>query len=470
MSKHFLEDMVLEKRARNGVETIKRTKKASPITELRPKERGQIKETEIKNVSDVRKITETDLVYTINRKEPEMREVGKMREVTETDINYTKKKSRYLLWFLALVSVIFCFFAVSFLFAKAEVLINPKIQNIVLNENLSASKDSSNGGFAFNLVVIPGQEDKTIQATGQKDVKIPATGTAIIYNAFSSAPQALNIDTRLEGSNGKIYKTQTKITVPGMSKSGTPGSVEVGIYGSVPGVEYNSDPLDFKIFGFKGTPKYTKIYARSSGSITGGYVGKAPDVADVDKTTALVDLKTSLQAKLLQQATNQTPDGFILFKDAVFVNADDSNISSVYNKDNSVTFTENGTLYGILLNEQDLTKKIATDNVNKYNGDGSDIYLPNIKDLVFSLSNKDNTSFTDIQNINFNLSGSSKIVWRLDVNKFTNDLLGKSKSDFTQILAKYPNIDSATLKLSPVWKMTIPDKLKSIKVTVNYPQ
>jgi len=450
MPKHFLEDMVLEKRARKGVETIKeikREKKSPPASSPEPKR-------------EEREIIEPEVVEVVR----------KMRKSREVDVDYDKKGPRYVLWIVAAFSVAFCFFAVSFLFAKAEISVNPKIQNVVLNENLSANKDSNSGGLAFNLVVIPGKQDTTIQANGQKDVKIPATGTVVIYNAFSSAPQALNIDTRLEGSNGKIYKTLTKTTVPGMNKSGTPGSVEVSIYGSVPGVEYNSGPLDFKIFGFKGTPKYTKIYARSKGSIAGGYVGKAPDVLDADKTTALNNLKTSLQAKLLQQATDQTPDGFILFKDAIFVNADDSSISSVFNKDNSVTYTENGTLYGILLNEKDLTKKIASDNVAKYNGDGSDVYIQNIKNLTFSLSNKDNTSFADIQNINFNLSGSSKIIWKLDVNKFTADLLGKSKSDFTQILAEYPNIDSATLKLSPVWKMSIPDKTKNIKVIVNYPR
>jgi hypothetical protein len=58
----------------------------------------------------------------------------------------------------------------------------------------------------------------------------------------------------------------------------------------------------------------------------------------------------------------------------------------------------------------------------------------------------------------------------VDVNKFIADLLGKSKKDFTQTLAQYPNIDSATLKLSPFWKLSLPDQIKNIKVIVNYPQ
>src|SRR6185436_19331087 len=95
------------------------------------------------------------------------------------------------------------------------------------------------------------------------------------YNNYSTASQNLDIDTRLEGSNGKIYKTKTKIVIPGM-KDGKTGSVEVKVYASVAGPEYNSAPLDFKIFGFKGTPKYSKFYGRSKGALSGGAKGKAP--------------------------------------------------------------------------------------------------------------------------------------------------------------------------------------------------
>jgi hypothetical protein len=383
--------------------------------------------------------------------------------------NSSKNKSRYLLWLVAFVSFAFLLFALSFLFGKAEIQVNPKTKDVTLNENLSATRDSNVNGIFFNLMgPIFGEENKTVVATGQKDVAEKATGVIVLYNAFGYFPQSLNVDTRLEGSNGKIYKTQIKTIVPGMSKANVPGSVEVNIYGTEAGVEYNSAPLDFKILGFKGTSKYSKIYGRSKGEITGGFVGKAPDVSDADRLVAISDLKSTLQANLLQKATDLIPAGSVLFKDAIFLNADDSNITSSYNKDNSVTFTIKGTFYGLLFNEQKLTQKIAQDNIDKY--DGSDVFIPNIRDLTFSLTNKDNISFDNLQNINFNLSGSTKIAWKLDVNKFTADLLGKSKKDFTQILLQYPNVDSATLTLSPFWKMSIPNKTKDINVIVNYPQ
>src|SRR3989344_1158856 len=175
-----------------------------------------------------------------------------------------RNKPRYKIWFVAIVSIAFFLFALSYMFSKATITITPKSQNLILKENLSASKDSAST-LPFDLVIISGEESKEIQTTEQKDIFQKAKGVVVIYNAFSSSPQMLSIDTRLEGSNGKLYKTETKTVVPGKSKAGVPGSVEVKIYANEPGVEYNSAPLDFKILGFKGTSKYAGFYARSKG-------------------------------------------------------------------------------------------------------------------------------------------------------------------------------------------------------------
>ena len=363
------------------------------------------------------------------------------------------------------------------------VTVNPKIQEITLNESLSATKDSNKDGLFFNLLVdnVSGEEKRDIQANEQKDVSNKAVGTAVIFNFFSSSPQRLSIDTRLEGSNGKIYKTQKQLIVPGM-KNDTPGSIEVDIYGAEAGEEYNSGPLDFSIFGFKGSPKYSKFKVRTKTGtkITGGFIGKVNVISDTDKAAILTELNSSLKTKLLAKATNQIPPGFILFKDAIFLNTEEPIISLTPDQNNNFTITLKGTLFGFLLNEQKLTQKIAQDNIDKY--DGSDVYISNIRNLTFSistvhaqewqtnLSDKKNIPVENLQKIDFNLSGVAKIVWKLDENQLINDFLGKSKKDFNQILSEYDNIDSANLKISPFWKTSLPDKIKNIKIIINYPK
>ncbi len=407
-------------------------------------------------------------VMEVRRKEPIQRE---QREIlpTEKSIKPSQQthKSRYMFWLVAAVSVLFFLFALSYFFLKVVVTVNPKTVNAILNENLSASKNSGEEVLPFDLIVLSGEEEKTLEAKEEKDVIKKAEGIVVIYNTFSSANQLLSIDTRLEGSNGKIYKTKKQIIIPGM-KGSEPGSIEVDIYGAEAGGEYNSGPLDFTIFGFKGTPKYTKFYARSKGSISGGLIGKVPFVSDVQKESAQNDLKNILEQKLFKKAADQIPKGFILFKDGVFLDINESNIDFASSKDKMLPMKIRGTLYGFLFDEAKLTKKIAEKNIKDY--DGSPVSIDNIRDLTFTLAHKENISFADVKKIDFNLKGSARVVWKLDENKFVSDLVGKSKKDFKQILLKYPNIESADLEISPFWKMSLPDKSRHIKLIVNKPK
>lgn len=371
-------------------------------------------------------------------------------------------KPRYRLWFVAFIAVIILFFALSFLFSKAHITIDPKSLEISVSENLSAVKNGDDTILSFDLVSISGEETKIIQGGEEREVKEPAKGTVVIYNTFSTASQSLDINTRLEGSNGKMYKTDVKIVVPGM-KGTTPGSVEVGIYAAEPGIEYNSEPLDFKIFGFKGGPKYNKFYARSKGDITGGLTGKFHTISEEEKVKATAELKTALQAKLLKKATDQIPDGFVLFKDAVFLKIDDE-VTSTTSNQSQVPVTLRGTFYGFLFDEQKLTEELVKKVVPNY--DGSPVHISNIKDLNFSLANKETISFKDATSIYFKISGNSNIVWDVDVVKLAKDVQGKKKNDFSEILLNYPNIDSADLTILPVWKNSFPEQLKDIKISI----
>jgi hypothetical protein len=392
--------------------------------------------------------------------------VREKSEIRKVEVRLNFPQNRHTLWLVAIIAVIFFLFSLSYLFSKAEVVINPKIEEVVLNESLSASLDNNGDNLSFDLVVISGEETKTIMASEEKEISQRAKGTVLIYNTFNSTPQALSIDTRLEGSNGKLYKTETKTVVPGMS-GGVPGSVEVKIYAAEVGAEYNSDPIDFKIFGFKGTTKYDKFYARSKGEIIGGFQGRSHVVSGIDKENGLNELQVLLREKLFKNATDQIPDGFILFKDAIFLELEDISGTEFLSPNDTLLIKQKGTLYGILLKEDQLTKKLAKNNILKY--DDSPVFIPNIKDLIFSLSGS-NVLFKDIKNVSFHLSGPVKIVWKFDIEKLRVDLLGKSKKDFKLILSQYPNINSADLSLSPIWKRSIPDEVEDIKIILNYPE
>ncbi len=384
---------------------------------------------------------------------------------TETENN----TRRYGLWVIALLALVFLFFAVSFLFTGAKITVNPKTKNIDLDQTMNAIKDSTDDTvLPYDLVTINGTETKNVQGGEAVDVASKAEGKVLIYNAYNATPQNFSANTRLLGSNGKIYKTESKITVPGMADDGTPGSAEVSIAGEVAGVEYNSAPLDFKIASFKGTSKYSKIYAESEGNITGGLKGKYAQISDDQKSTTITDLRNTLQADLFKKVTNQIPDGYILFKDAVFLKDDGGNVGVSSTDDTMVPVTLTGTLYGLLFQEQKLSDTIVKENIP--DDTSNDIYISNVKALTFSLVDKENVSFKDVTSINFTLTGSAEAVWKVDTDKLIGDLLGKSKGDFNQILSSYTNIASADSVVEPVWAMSFPDKSEKINVFVNYPK
>jgi len=380
----------------------------------------------------------------------EMREVG-------------TSKNRHALWTVAFVAIIFFLFSISYFFARASVVVDPKIKDFHLDLNLSADLDGDAESLSFNLVTISGEVSQAVSATEEKEVAESARGTIILYNNFSSLPQKLDINTRLEGSNGKMYKTEKALIIPGM-KGSTPGSIEVVVYGADAGEAYNSGPLDFKVFGFKGTPKYEKFYGRSKGDLKGGFKGLSQVVSMTEKTKFVAELKNSLRDKLLQKATDQIPTGFVLLKDAISLDVEDDADIEVLLMAKSIVLK--GTLHGVLFEEEKLNKKIAEKVIDKY--DGSDVYISNIKDLLFKISDT-GTPLKEAKKIDFNLSGKATMVWKLDSEKLRADLLGKAKKDFSQILLQYPNIVSANLSLSPVWNRILPEKPKDIKIIVNYP-
>lgn len=460
MPKNFFEDMVRIKREKSGIPFD------APLPTLNnfsPKPKPKIKP---KPIQEFRTESKPEPRYT-----PEVeRESFQDKFASVYDVvDRGPKRGSKSMWWIAGISVLFLLFALSYLFTGAKVVITPKSQAATFDQSLTAVKDSSDENITFDLVVLSGEETKLVPGGEEQDVLKRSKGKVIIFNNFSTASQNLDIDTRLEGSNGKIYKTETKTTVPGKSKTGTPGAVEVNIYASEAGSEYDSGPLDFTIFGFKGTPKYSKFYARSKDgtSITGGFKGKVKAVSEEDRKLALEELNATLKDSLSKKASDQIPVGFILFKDAGFLETQEVlPTTTAPSTDGNVPITIKGTYYGVLFDEVELTKKIAKDLVPGYADE--DVYIPNMRELTFSIKSKE-TPLKDIKNLSFDLTGTGKIVWKVDIEKFLGDILGKKKKDFDETLAQYPNIDSATLSIRPVWKMTFPEKEKNINIVVLEP-
>lgn len=401
---------------------------------------------------------------------PKTKAVVEKEEIPVTRIEFRKPKENnsYGLWIVAIGCLVFLFFTLSSFFAKAYVSVNPRIVNTTLDETILANRDLSinEKGLSYQLIILEAEDKKNIEGGEEEPFETKAKGSVILYNAFSSTPQNLDINTRLESANGKIYKTDSKVSIPGLSEAGIPGSVEVNITALESGEAYNDGPNDFIVSGFKNTSKANKFYGRSSGPIVGGFKGLKKIVNIEQQSAVSLELEGNLKNVLLQKAREQIPEGYVLFQDAAFFKFS-SSLADNTTEIGKVPLVVKGILYGFLFKETDLVNEIM--NIKFPEEKDRNIYIKNLKDLKFILVDKD-ISFVDVKNIAFKLEGSVDIVSLIKADSLVQDLINTNKKDFKNILSSYKNIDSADLVIKPAWESDIPSKINSIKVEINYPK
>ncbi len=459
MAKRFLEDMIQVKNANkikreNDISSTVKAPLNTKKDELQENKKQSTKETNKEIKTEIKKTP-----YLKNTKA--YFDNDGYREVIDTKQN----SNNYFLWFLVVLVVVISFFNISSRFSKANITIDPKIEEFTLEESLIAKKDLSQTetDLSYQLIIVDGNQSKIITAEGEKEVKEKATGKVVLYNAFATSPQKLNVDTRLIGSNNKIYKTKEAVTIPAMI-SNSFGSIEVEIYAEKEGEEYNSGPLDFQILGFKGTTKFDKIYGRSKGEIAGGFAGNKKIVNEESFNQTKEELENALELRLLEKALDQIPNDYILFRDATFYNLD-SQITNNSGTNNEAEVTASGTLYGFIFNKKNLENYILD---NKFQDKKGNYYISNLKDLVFEIIDK-NIVPSEASQISFNLKGQINAPYKINEQKVKEILAGKAKKEFSNIIATYENVENAELSIKPIWQNKIPKEIKKINLKVNYP-
>ncbi|MFA5841659.1 MAG: hypothetical protein WC835_01690 [Candidatus Paceibacterota bacterium] len=353
-------------------------------------------------------------------------------------------------------------FYLSVFFLRAGVEVTPGKANVPVSLPLIAKKSSSSG-VSFEITMTKGTETRQINATGSKNISVKASGRIIVYNNYSSNTQKLIKGTRFVALNGKTYRIQNDIIVPG-KLGDTPGQIEVMVYADQAGADYNTGLSDFTIPGFKGDPRYEKFYGRSKTEITGGFSGSAPVASDKDIALAKEAIEKSLKEDLLREASSQVPDGYILYKDAAQISFEV--IRDAVSDPKVVTIGENGTLVGFLLKKDsifgEISKKIKT-------GEKAPpaFTLDSIDGLTFSFASNTPAIDAKTKEVSFTLSGGADITYIVDTSTLRNDLAGKPKSDFSSILSRYSSIKGARIvSFQPFWARYFPGKAEKISVTI----
>jgi len=376
------------------------------------------------------------------------------------------KPTRFVIWGVAAAAVLFLFFVLLTFFSGTVVEVVPIQRNITVSGSFSAQKDAEEGELPFKLIVLGNSLSEEVAATGEKEFERKASGTIVIYNTYSSNTQKLIKRTRFETPDGKIYRIDKSVVVPGTTVQNgeiVPGSIEAVVYADIPGQKYNVGLTDFTIPGFKGDPRFDKFYARSKTLIENGFSGAVKFASPEDISVVENKLQNSLRETLLTQARAQVPGDFILYDGAVSFSFEIlNNIESEISKD-KLYVTEKGTLYGVLFNKREISKYLASNTIASY--DGSDVSVRGLGNLEFVLNDKSGFRPTEDVAVKFTLSGSAVVVWGIDEVALARDLAGVSKDDSLNVIKEtYPNIQKAVVTLRPFWKKFLPENSEDITI------
>ncbi len=409
--------------------------------------------------SSKQKSVEDSILYEREEIEIEEEEVAEERDGGTASGSWR----RVLLWGVAVFFVIFLIVALSTSFTGAKVFITPRAQSVSVSTEFTATKGDA-GRLNFQTLQINETSEVVIPADTVKKVSERASGTIIIYNAFSDKPQRLIRNTRFETPAGLIYRIGTSVTVPGKTtKNGrpVPGSVEAVVSADSPGAEYNSALSDFTIPGFKTDPaRFASFYARSKTPLSGGMNGAVKTPSDAAIEAARVTLRNTLLKKVTEDKQTLVPAGYVLFPGAIATKDESLTLESRGEGRSAVRQRITGAAY--LFKRADIAEAIAQTLIPSF--DKLPVEIPDMSRLSFQLTESPTGNFAEVKTLRFTLSGDARIVWRFDEAKLRDTLLGKPKDGLATALASFPTIEKADLVLKPFWSRTFPKNPKQVVI------
>lgn len=379
---------------------------------------------------------------------------------------YSKKRSSlstvgFIVLVIALVIGVSLY---TYVFDKATITIVPKYKDVTdIKQAFLFSQEGSTGtGIPFIVASTSLSRTKTLTLSESRKVEAKASGKITVYNNYDSTPQKLIKNTRFESAQGKIYRINQSIEVPG-KKGGTPGSVEVMVYADSVGADYNIETSSFTIPGFKGTARETTFYAKTKTAITGGASGNMQLASISDVNAAKDSLALELDKAIKEESKKMKKDGYIAMYGATEVLYVD-NESELLNGGVS-TYKVTATANIMFASAPKLAEALAK-TFGDY--DGSPVRLIYDDTLVFT--RKDTDHITGSDTLSIFVEGKPRVIWESNIQNIKDLVKGNNRDEFKPLMKTIDSIESAEISFSPMWLTHFPGDTSKIIVIESLPK
>lgn len=392
---------------------------------------------------------------------------GKEEKIIRTS-RVTKKTTRYLLVFAVVFFLLAGLAGAYFFLPRATIAVYLKSQEKSVSVNVEANLETSSVDGSADVIPavleqVVREKTEEFEATGSKSGGGKATGNVVIYNEFSSDNQPLVATTRLETSDGKIFRITKGAVVPGMTKVGTetkPGAIEVTVEADKPGSAYNIEPTTFKIPGFSGGPKYDKFYAKSSKAMTGGAEGESLVITSQDISKAKEQLTAEVKKEAVEELKNSLPPERKFFDDAVMTELIEATSSaSVGTQTEKFSYTVKMKAKTLSFLESDV-KEIVKNNLVQEGESVSRVDFERPLDCLLAESDPGQKF------VKFEAKTDLNLAEGVDLENFKKGTLGKNINELEALVKTYPSIQKADVNLWPFFVTRVPMNEGRVKIEV----
>jgi len=356
--------------------------------------------------------------------------------------------------------------------SRAEIGLWPETEILTVNTKLTVDKEAKSSNS-----VIPGEifeREKTTASvfttSGEISEAEKAEGTVRVYNAYSVSAQVLVATTRFVSADGKLFRTPSRITVPGGHYEGgklVPGEVDIKVVADEPGPEYNIGPSTFSIPGFAGTDRYTKFYAKSFQPMEGGYIEKVPKVqkADLEEAEEILVKRVKEEAEALLEnelASEEISSKYYFLKDGQRIEILESfSLAKVGDELEDFNYQVKARIKTLLFLKEDL-ESFAKEAIISKMPDDMELHEESLSVKYYAEAVN-----LDSGKVVLSLDVSAKIYPEIDHFYLKESLKGKSFLVTKLFLEGQPQLTRVSVKFWPFWVKEVPQDSDKIRFNIN---
>ena len=421
-------------------------------------------------------------IYIPEEKEPEAIEVPAPEKVFDPSPQKEKKKRKKIkisfsslnrkkfLWGFGMI-VFFLIILFLFSLSKAEVTYWPETEDVNVTTNLTIDVSIDD----INVVdrVIPGfifEKEKIVIenfiATGKATQEGNAKGMITVYNEYSTKDQILIATTRFISTEGKLFRTPSRVVIPGGHNEGgnfIAGEKTIKVVADETGLEYNIEASTFSIPGFAGTAKYTKFYAKSFQPMVGGFLSGSSLITEEDIENAK-DIVTNKAEEDVEQLLSlgfeeEGMEKYISIDKAMSTKIEEESPLAVAGQEaDNFNYRAKAVSQALVFKKSDLTDFISQFLLTRIK-EGYKIYEDSLEISYVQESINLNT-----RKIILSLSVSAKAYREIDVANLRRLVSGKSLIGSKIIVENQKGVVKAEVDFWPFWVKKSPQSEDKIEV------